>query len=80
MRDATIRGGSDDDREWRVWRGNDGGTDLGMIITGIILALIGVLVGIPILTTIGVILVIAGAVLAILGSAGRAVGGRPHWY
>lgn len=51
-----------------------------MIITGIILALIGVLVGIPVLTTIGIILVIAGAVLAVLGSAGRAVGGRPHWY
>ena len=51
-----------------------------MIITGIILALIGVLVGIPVLTTIGVILVIAGAVLAVLGSAGRSVGGRAHWY
>lgn len=63
-----------------VWRERGRGTDPDMIITGIILALIGVLVGIPVLTTIGIILVIAGAVLAVLGSAGRAVGGRPHWY
>lgn len=51
-----------------------------MIITGIIVALIGVLASIPVLTTIGVILVIAGAILAIVGSTGRAIGGRPHWY
>lgn len=51
-----------------------------MIITGLIVAIIGVLAGIPILTTIGVILVVVGAILAIVGSTGRAVGGRAHWY
>ena len=51
-----------------------------LIILGIILVIIGVLAGIPILTTIGVILVVIGAVLFLLGSTGRAVGGRAHWY
>lgn len=51
-----------------------------MIILGIILILIGVLAGIPILTTVGVILAIIGAVLAVLGAMGNAVGGRSHWY
>lgn len=51
-----------------------------MIATGVILLLIGLLVGIPILTTIGVILLIVGAVLLLLGSTGRAVGGRRHYW
>lgn len=51
-----------------------------MIILGIILALIGYLASIPILTTIGVILIVIGAVLWILGATGRAVGGRPHYW
>ena len=52
----------------------------GMIILGIVLLLIGFLAHIPILTTIGVILVVIGAILAVLGMAGREVGGRAHWY
>jgi len=51
-----------------------------MIILGIILILIGWLASIPILTTIGVILVVVGLVLMLLGATGRAVGGRRHWY
>ncbi len=51
-----------------------------MIITGLIVALAGILLGIPILTTIGIILVVVGAILAVLGSVGRSVGGRAHWY
>ena len=51
-----------------------------MIILGLILLLIGVLVGIPILTTIGGILIVVGAVLWILGATGRAVGGRKHYW
>lgn len=51
-----------------------------MIILAIILILIGVFVHIPILTTIGIILLIVGAVLFLLGATGRAVGGRKHWY
>lgn len=51
-----------------------------MIILGIVLVLVGWLASIPVLTTIGVILVVVGLVLTLLGSAGRAVGGRKTWY
>ncbi|WP_148302186.1 DUF6131 family protein [Tomitella biformata] len=51
-----------------------------MITLGIILLVIGFLIKIPILWTIGIILLVVGAVLFLLGAAGRAVGGRKHWY
>ena len=51
-----------------------------MIILGIILLVIGFIAAIPILWTIGIILVVAGAVLSILGATGRAIGGRKTWY
>ncbi|MFE0810925.1 hypothetical protein ACFW4M_31590 [Streptomyces sp. NPDC058794] len=51
-----------------------------MLILGVILLLIGILVGVPILTTIGGILLVVGAVLWILGATGRAVGGRKHYF
>ena len=51
-----------------------------MIILGIILLVIGFVASIPVLWTIGIILVVIGAVLAVAGAAGRAIGGRKHWY
>ena len=51
-----------------------------MIILGIVLVVVGAVVGIPILETIGVILVVIGVILWVLGSMGRAVGGRKHYY
>jgi Family of unknown function (DUF6131) len=51
-----------------------------MIILGIVLLLIGFIAGIPILWTVGVILVVVGLVFEVLGSAGRAIGGRRHYY
>ena len=51
-----------------------------MIIVGIIVLLLGLLLGVPILWAIGLVLVILGAALWIAGSAGRAVGGRRHYY
>ncbi len=51
-----------------------------MIIAGIVLLLLGLLLGVGILYTIGIILIIVGAVLWIVGSTGRAVGGRRHYY
>ena len=51
-----------------------------MIALGVILLIIGFIVGIPVLYTIGIILALAGVVLAILGGTGRRVGGRAHWY
>lgn len=51
-----------------------------MIVLGIILLVIGFVAGIAILWTIGVILVVVGAIFALLGFAGREIGGRKHWY
>lgn len=51
-----------------------------MITLGIILLIVGFIVGIPILWTLGVILLVIGLILAVLGMAGRSVGGRRHYY
>ncbi len=51
-----------------------------MIILGLILLIIGFVAKISILWTIGIILLVVGAVLWILGSTGRAVGGRRHYW
>lgn len=51
-----------------------------MITLGVILLILGLVLEMGILTTLGVILLIVGAVLFLLGSAGRAVGGRRHYY
>jgi hypothetical protein len=56
------------------------GNPLDMIILGLILLLIGVLVGIPILYTLGVILLIIGLVLLVLGRSGTAFAGRRHYW
>lgn len=51
-----------------------------MIVLGVILLVIGFIIGIPVLYTIGIVLAVAGIILAILGGTGRRVGGRAHWY
>lgn len=51
-----------------------------MIILGVILLVLGFLLSIPILWTIGIILIVVGAVLALVGAGGRKIGGRAHWY
>lgn len=51
-----------------------------MIILGIILIVIGIVLSMPLLWWIGVVLLVVGATFALLGAAGRAVGGRSHWY
>jgi hypothetical protein len=51
-----------------------------MVIFGIVLMLIGLLLGVPVLWSIGVILLVVGLILWILGAAGHAVGGRRHYY
>lgn len=51
-----------------------------MILLGVILLLIGLAVGVSLLTTIGGVLVLIGAVLWVLGATGRAVGGRKHYF
>jgi hypothetical protein len=42
--------------------------------------IIGFLLGVPFLWSIGVLLLLIGLVLWILGSIGHAVGGRRHYY
>ncbi len=51
-----------------------------MIALGVILLIVGFLLNIPILWTIGIIVLIIGLVLLVMGSMGRAVGGRKHYY
>ena len=51
-----------------------------MIVLGIILLVAGFLLHISILWTIGIVLVVIGLVLTLLGSMGRAVGGRRTYY
>jgi hypothetical protein len=51
-----------------------------MIVLGIILLLVGFIAKVAILWTIGIVLVLVGLVLIVLGSMGRAVGGRRHYY
>ena len=47
-----------------------------MIILGLVLMLLGLLIGAPILWTIGIILLVVGLILLLLGRSGRQVGGR----
>jgi Family of unknown function (DUF6131) len=51
-----------------------------MIVLGIILLIVGFVAKVSILWTVGIILLLVGAVLALMGTAGRAVGGRKHWF
>jgi hypothetical protein len=51
-----------------------------MIILGILLLIVGFIAKVAILWTIGIVLLVVGAALVLLGSMGRAVGGRRHYY
>ena len=51
-----------------------------MIVLGVILLSDRLFAKLSILTTIGIILLVIGLVLVLLGSTGRAIGGRKHWF
>lgn len=51
-----------------------------MITLGIVLILVSLLAHIGVLQSLGVILVVVGAVLALLGGAGKSLGGRRHYW
>jgi len=51
-----------------------------VIVLGIILLVLGFLFKIAVLWTIGIIVLVVGAVLALMGATGRAIGGRRYWY
>lgn len=51
-----------------------------MVVLGVVLLILGYIFHIPILWTLGIVLLVIGAILWILGSVGRPVGGRRYWY
>lgn len=51
-----------------------------MIFLGIVLLIIGFVLSVHILWILGIVLLLIGVVLALLGSSGRAVGGRAHYF
>lgn len=51
-----------------------------MIIAGLVLVLLGWLLGIGILTTLGIIVLVVGLVLLLVGAVGRPLAGRRHYY
>jgi uncharacterized membrane protein HdeD (DUF308 family) len=51
-----------------------------VIILGIVLLIIGFIAKVAIIWTLGIIVVVVGAILALVGFAGHELGGRKHWY
>ncbi|CAM3933591.1 DUF6131 family protein [Smaragdicoccus niigatensis] len=51
-----------------------------MIVLGLILMVAGYLLGIGILTTLGLILLVVGVILLVMGSMGRPAFGRRHYF
>jgi VIT1/CCC1 family predicted Fe2+/Mn2+ transporter len=51
-----------------------------MFTLGVVFLLLGFLLGVPVLWTLGVILIVVGAVLWLMGAVGREIGGRRHYY
>ncbi len=51
-----------------------------MIVVGIVLLVLGFILAIPILWSLGIIVLVIGLIFELLGATGRAVGGRRHYY
>jgi Family of unknown function (DUF6131) len=51
-----------------------------VIVLGIVLLVLGFLFHISILWTLGIIVLVVGAILFLLGSIGRPVAGRRHYW
>ena len=56
------------------------GGNVQMIVLGLICLILGLVLGIGILWTIGIILLVVGLILEVLGTVGHAVGGRRHYW
>jgi hypothetical protein len=54
--------------------------EIAVITLGVVLLVLGFLLGIPILWTLGIIALVVGAALALLGALGRPVAGRAHYF
>lgn len=51
-----------------------------MIVLGIVLLIVGYLLPISLLVTLGLILIVIGVVLEILGTIGHPLANRRHWW
>ena len=51
-----------------------------MVLVGVVLMIIGFVAAIPILWTVGLILLVIGLILMLMGRTGHAVGGRQHYF
>lgn len=51
-----------------------------MIILGVICLVLGFILGIPILWSIGIALLVIGLILIVLGAVGRPLAGRRHFF
>ncbi len=51
-----------------------------MAVIGLILMLLGFVLGVPILWSVGIVLLLVGLILMLLGANGHGVGGRRHYY
>ena len=51
-----------------------------VIVLGVVLLIIGFIAKVAIIWTLGIIAIVIGAVLFILGTMGREIAGRKHWY
>ncbi len=51
-----------------------------MIILGAVLLILGFLLHVPILWSLGILVLVIGAILFLLGAVGREVGGRRHYW
>jgi hypothetical protein len=51
-----------------------------VIVLGVICLILGLVLDVGILWTIGLILIVVGIIIAILGMMDRAIGGRRHYW
>lgn len=51
-----------------------------MIFLGIVLLVLGFVFTVHLLWILGIVLLVLGVVLALMGSAGRGIGGRAHYF
>ena len=51
-----------------------------MIIVGIILLILGFLLKVAILWTLGIVVLVIGLILLLLGAIGHEIGGRRHYW
>jgi Family of unknown function (DUF6131) len=51
-----------------------------MVTLGVVFLILGFFLGVPFLWSLGVILLVVGAVLWLLGAIGHEIGGHRHYY